>query len=62
MERISSERGIEAVNKKAKGAIVIPHLGASTEESEDNCAQMAVAEIRDFLENGNLSLVPDSVA
>ena len=33
-----------------KGAIVIPHLGASTEESEDNCAQMAVAEIRDFLE------------
>lgn len=31
-----------------KGAIVIPHLGASTEESEDNCAQMAVAEIRGF--------------
>ena len=38
-----------------KGAIVIPHLGASTEESEDNCAQMAVAEIRDFLENGNIT-------
>lgn len=38
-----------------KGAIVIPHLGASTEESEDNCAQMAVDEIRDFLENGNIS-------
>ena len=38
-----------------KGAIVIPHLGASTEESEDNCAQMAVGEIRDFLENGNIS-------
>ncbi len=37
-----------------KGAIVIPHLGASTEESEDNCAQMAVEEIRDFLENGNI--------
>ena len=36
-----------------KGAIVIPHLGASTEESEDNCAEMAVDEIRDFLENGN---------
>ena len=38
-----------------KGAIVIPHLGASTEESEDNCAQMAVDEIRDFIENGNIS-------
>ena len=37
------------------GAIVIPHLGASTEESEDNCAKMAVAEIRDFLENGNIT-------
>lgn len=37
-----------------KGAIVIPHLGASTEESEDNCAKMAVEEIRDFLENGNI--------
>ncbi|MEF2765422.1 MAG: phosphoglycerate dehydrogenase [Mediterraneibacter sp.] len=37
-----------------KGAIVIPHLGASTEESEDNCAEMAVDEIRDFLENGNI--------
>lgn len=38
-----------------KGAIVIPHLGASTEESEDNCAKMAVRELRDFLENGNIS-------
>ena len=37
-----------------KGAIVIPHLGASTEESEDNCAEMAAAEVRDFLENGNI--------
>ncbi len=37
-----------------EGAIVIPHLGASTEESEDNCAKMAVKEIRDFLENGNI--------
>jgi len=34
--------------------ILIPHLGASTEESEDNCAVMAVQEIRDFLENGNI--------
>lgn len=37
-----------------KGAIVIPHLGASTEESEDNCAVMAVEEIIDYLENGNI--------
>lgn len=36
------------------GAIVIPHLGASTEESEDNCAMMAVTEIMDYLENGNI--------
>ena len=38
----------------AKGCIVIPHLGASTEESEDNCAVMAVREIRDYMENGNI--------
>ena len=31
-----------------------PHLGASTQESEDNCAKMAVSEIRDFMENGNI--------
>lgn len=37
-----------------KNAIVIPHLGASTEESEDNCAKMAVKEVIDFLENGNI--------
>lgn len=37
-----------------KGAIVIPHLGASTEESEDNCAIMAVKELRNYLENGNI--------
>ncbi len=37
-----------------KGCIVIPHLGASTEEAEDNCAVMAVKEIRDYLENGNI--------
>lgn len=34
--------------------IVIPHLGASTEESEDNCAKMAVKEVMNFLENGNI--------
>ena len=36
------------------GCIVIPHLGASTEESEDNCAVMAVKEIMDYLQNGNI--------
>lgn len=34
--------------------IVIPHLGASTEESEDNCARMAVEEVMDYLKNGNI--------
>jgi len=38
-----------------KGAIVIPHLGASTEESEDNCAKMAVKETIAYLENGNIT-------
>lgn len=33
---------------------VTPHLGASTQESEDNCAKMAVHQIRDFMENGNI--------
>lgn len=37
-----------------KGAIVTPHLGASTEEAEDNCAVMAANEIRNYLENGNI--------
>ena len=37
-----------------KDVIVTPHLGASTEESEDNCAKMAVKEMRDYLENGNI--------
>ena len=37
-----------------KGAIAIPHLGASTEESEENCARMAVKEIMDYLENGTI--------
>ncbi|MDE7339058.1 MAG: phosphoglycerate dehydrogenase [Lachnospiraceae bacterium] len=37
-----------------EGCIVIPHLGASTEESEDNCAKMAVEELMDYLENGNI--------
>ena len=37
-----------------EGVILMPHLGASTEEAEDNCAVMAVQELRDFLENGNI--------
>lgn len=37
-----------------EGVIAIPHLGASTEESEDNCAVMAVKEITDYLENGSI--------
>jgi len=36
------------------GCIVMPHLGASTEESEDNCAVMAVEQMMDYLENGNI--------
>ncbi len=36
------------------GCIVIPHLGASTEEAEDNCAKMAVKEMMNYLENGNI--------
>ncbi|GFI56927.1 D-3-phosphoglycerate dehydrogenase [Muribaculaceae bacterium] len=37
-----------------EGCIVIPHLGASTEESEDNCAKMAVKQMMNYLENGNI--------
>ncbi len=37
------------------GVLLTPHLGASTEEAEDNCAVMAAQEIQDFLENGNIT-------
>ncbi len=37
-----------------EGCIVTPHLGASTEESEDNCAVMAVKELMNYMENGNI--------
>ena len=37
-----------------EGVIAIPHLGASTEESEDNCARMAVKQVMNYLENGNI--------
>lgn len=43
-----------AVTAGKKNCIVLPHLGASTEESEDNCAVMAVHELMDYLENGNI--------
>lgn len=39
----------------ATGVIAIPHLGASTPESEDNCAVMAVKQVADYLENGNIT-------
>jgi D-3-phosphoglycerate dehydrogenase len=39
---------------KMEGVIAIPHLGASTEESEDNCAVMAVKQLKDFMEHGNI--------
>ena len=39
----------------ATGVIAIPHLGASTPESEDNCAVMAVNQVADYLENGNIT-------
>ena len=37
-----------------EGVIAIPHLGASTEESEDNCAKMAVKQVMNYLQNGNI--------
>jgi len=40
---------------KMEGVIAIPHLGASTEEAEDNCAKMAVRQVMNYLENGNIS-------
>ena len=40
---------------KMKNVIATPHLGASTGEAEENCAKMAAEEIRDYLENGNIT-------
>jgi D-3-phosphoglycerate dehydrogenase len=39
---------------KMKNVVPIPHLGASTEESEENCAIMAARQLKDFLETGNI--------
>lgn len=39
---------------KSEGLIIAPHIGASTEEAEDNCAEMAAKELKDYIENGNI--------
>lgn len=41
--------------KTHPGVVALPHLGASTQEAEDNCAVMVVDQVREFLENGNIS-------
>ncbi|MDD4596203.1 MAG: 3-phosphoglycerate dehydrogenase family protein [Candidatus Izemoplasmatales bacterium] len=43
-----------ALTANMEGVIAIPHLGASTEESEDNCAIMAIKQIVDYIDNGNI--------
>jgi len=69
-ELVNTEDIIEALNEKQvrcyvtdfpndallghPGVLAIPHLAASTPESEDNCARMAAQELRDYLENGNI--------
>lgn len=42
------------VTKGCKGVVALPHLGASTQEAEDNCAVMVANQVREFLENGNI--------
>jgi len=43
-----------SVSANMKNAIVLPHLGASTDEAEDRCAIMAARELKDYIENGNI--------
>ena len=43
------------VSANLKNAIVTPHIGASTEEAEDNCAVMAAQQLQDYLDNGNIT-------
>ena len=43
------------VSAKLPNTIVVPHLGASTQEAEDNCAVMAVRQMQDYLDNGNIT-------
>ena len=45
--------GTDAIIEK-KGVVLLPHLGASTEEAEDNCASIAADEMMDYIENGNI--------
>ena len=42
------------ISVRMKNAVVLPHIGASTEEAEENCAIMAVKELQDYLDNGNI--------
>lgn len=44
-----------SVSANLPNAIVLPHLGASTEEAEDNCAVMAAVQLQDYLDNGNIT-------
>ena len=44
-----------ATSANIPGAIVLPHLGASTEEAEENCAIMAALQLQDYLDNGNIT-------
>lgn len=44
-----------AISANLPNAIVLPHLGASTEEAEDNCAVMAAVQLQDYLDNGNIT-------
>lgn len=43
------------ISVRMKNAVILPHLGASTDEAEDNCAIMAAEELQDYLDNGNIS-------
>ncbi len=44
-----------SLSANMSNAIVLPHLGASTEEAEDNCAVMAAVQLQDYLDNGNIT-------
>ncbi len=44
-----------AISQELSNAIILPHLGASTEEAEENCAVMAVEQMQDYLDNGNIT-------
>ncbi|MDY6399051.1 MAG: 3-phosphoglycerate dehydrogenase family protein [Synergistales bacterium] len=44
-----------SISANLPNAIILPHLGASTEEAEDNCAVMAAVQLQDYLDNGNIT-------